>query len=86
MLFVTLLFTLVVWTLEDPELLSLSSKNECIRSLVSSFVSSETCSKLSQNSKSQVKLSLFQLALKMTNCLFEQMGKPKIICEKKTIC
>lgn len=61
------------------QLLQLSKQNQCIKSIVYEFISSSTCQKLDQTTKSK-------LAFRMTNCLFLQMGKPQVQCDDPRKC
>ena len=55
----TLFFILILQlVLSSPDLLTLSSRNSCIKSIVDDFISHSTCSKLTQETKSMVTFSL----------------------------
>lgn len=58
MTLVLLLSLLFVSASAAPELLNLSNRNQCIKSIVDVFVSDHTCQTLSQTVKSDVRIIL----------------------------
>lgn len=72
MTLVLLFYLLFISACSAPELLNISNKNQCIRSIVDTFVTDHTCQALSQTVKSEVIILLSSWPSKLpTVCSFK---------------